>query len=96
MQRQLQSEIPDAEFRLGSSAGGEVRVIEVAIVTAIVTGVVSFLTAVLRFAEKRQVREVIVTGRSGWQVRVPAGTPEDQLYQLIDKAKEQDVELIEF
>jgi hypothetical protein len=95
LKQALEGEVHNAEFKLEVPAGGDIRIIETAVLVAIVSGAFSLLAALLKRGAKQGASTISVSGRSGWKVCIPADTPPERIRQYIDEAKEQEIELVE-
>ena len=92
----LEDEIRDVRFQLEKPAYADSsRGIEATVLTTSVTGVFGFLASMLGFAAKRQAREIPVTGRSGWQVKLPADLPPEDISRYINAAQEKEIEVVQ-
>jgi len=91
----LEDEIRDVRFQLETPAHADnSRGVEATVLTTIVTGVFGFLASMLGFAAKRQTREITVIGRSGWQVKLPADLPPEDICLYINAAQEKEIEVV--
>jgi hypothetical protein len=76
-------------FRLPETA------VLIAIVGSIGTGLGALITGVLKVAAQKGASTVVLQGRSGRKVEVPANTPLDKIGEYVQLAKQLDVERIE-
>jgi len=67
---------------------------DASVVTALVSSALGFIISLLGIFKKKDLGEITIVGKSGWQVKVPAGTPPEEITKYIDAAKEKDIELI--
>ena len=92
---------------LSPAAGGDFHVmiertrsVEAAILVAIVgaggTALGALITGILKLANERGARRIVVQGSSGRRIEIPAGLPQAEVDNLIALAKEIDGDKITF
>jgi len=68
----------------------------VAVVGSIGTGLGALVTGILKVAAQKGSATIMLQGRSGRRIEVPANTPPDKISEYIQLAKQLDIERIEF
>jgi hypothetical protein len=75
------------------------RAVETAVLVAIVgalgTGIGALITGILKVATERGKTSIVLQGRSGWRVEVPADCPQEKLAEYVEIAKSNDIGRIE-
>jgi hypothetical protein len=85
----------DAQLAMENPEGAERFVLETAVLVALVSSVSSVISGMLAVAREKRCQHIIVRGRSGWSVEVPADTPPERIEEYLDASKEEEVELVE-
>jgi hypothetical protein len=79
---------PGVEFR------GIDPTILVALVSTIGTGLGAVIAGLFRIAREEKSKKIIIQGRSGERLEVPADTPPDEIDHLIDRIKQLDSQVL--
>ncbi len=66
----------------------------IALVGAGSTALGALIAGLLRVAEKRNTKKIVIQGKSGRKIEVPADISEEQIKLLVEIAKELDIEKI--
>lgn len=93
----LEAEIPEnstIRFEVKRSRSVETAVL-VALVGVVGTGLGALITGLLKVAEKKSANRVILQGRSGRRLEIPAGVPPETITEYVRVAKELDIDRIE-
>lgn len=93
----LETEIPEnstIHLEVKRSRSLETTVL-VALVGVVGTGLGALITGLLKVAEKKSANRVVVQGRSGRRLEIPAGVPRETISEYVRLAKELDIDRIE-
>jgi hypothetical protein len=93
LQQQL-GEATDVRLEVKHYRAVETAVL-IAIVGALGTGFGALVTGLLKVAAEKSAKKVVLCGRSGRRVEVPADCPPDKISGYVEEARNLDVERIE-
>jgi hypothetical protein len=85
---------PDVRLEVRQFRSPETAIL-VAIVGAVGTGLGALIAGILKVAAQKGTSKVVLQGRSGRRVEVPANCPSDKIEEYVRLAKELDVGRIE-
>ncbi len=85
----LQLKLPEERYRSNLDPA-----ILVALISAMGTGITALITGLLHAIKKSADNRIVMVGKNGTRLEVPANTSIDKMDQLIEKAKTMDIEEI--
>jgi hypothetical protein len=89
----LLSPVEHATLTTGAAQTGT-RFGDTSVVTALVSSVLGFIVSLLGIYKKKDGAEITIIGKSGWQIKVPAGTSHEDINKYINAAEERDIDSI--
>jgi len=93
LEAQLRPLLADEEIQLRIERSRELATaVLVAIVGAAGGTIGSLISGVLRLATEKGARKIIIHGSSGRKLEIPSDTPSDRIAELVQMAKEIDVQ----
>lgn len=67
----------------------------VAVVGALGTGLGALISGILKVAAEKGNSKIVLQGRTGWRIEVPADCPQQKINEYVELAKSNDIKQIE-